>query len=172
MGVDRESSAFTSARCRARSLTPPSQQFIWYGLITIVAGFASFWIIQDFPVRPPPASVARSEPRADLDHRSSVDALSRAQDTAKFLTEPERAFVIRRLKNDSQASAGGESFSWSAIRAALTDWKVRAQCRLSAPDPCADESPFSPEQMWLSMLIYAGSDGQSRTPRAFSRRQS
>lgn len=79
--------------------------FIWYGLITMVAGLASYWIIQDFP------------------------------DTAKFLTEPERAFVIRRLKNDSQASAGGESFSWSAIRAALTDWK-----------------------MWLSMLIYAGSD--------------
>ncbi len=42
------------------------------GLITVVAGIASFWIIQDFP------------------------------DTAKFLSEEERTVVVRRLQGDDQ----------------------------------------------------------------------
>jgi len=54
--------------------------FILEGSVTVVLGIVSFWIIQDFP------------------------------DTARFLTEAERAFVVRRLQDDSKFSAGGEAF--------------------------------------------------------------
>ena len=68
--------------------------FILEGLITVVAGAASFWIIQDFP------------------------------DTAKFLTEEERTFVVRRLQADSQHSAAGEDLRWHYIWRSLLDWKT------------------------------------------------
>lgn len=48
------------------------------GIITVLVAFASFYMVQDFP------------------------------DTAKFLTEPERAVVIARLQGDDQFSAAGE----------------------------------------------------------------
>jgi hypothetical protein len=53
--------------------------FIIEGLLTILVGIASFWVIQDFP------------------------------DTAKFLTDAERAVVVGRLQADDQFSAGGEN---------------------------------------------------------------
>lgn len=59
-----------------------------------MAGALSFFIIQDFP------------------------------DTAKFLSEPERAFVIRRLQSDDQYSAAGESFQWKWIIDSFSDWKT------------------------------------------------
>ena len=68
--------------------------FILEGLATIVAGAASFFIIQDFP------------------------------DTARFLSEVERAMVIRRLQNDDQFSAGGETFKLRNIVSSLKDWKT------------------------------------------------
>ncbi|KAH9479340.1 MFS-type transporter cnsO [Psilocybe cubensis] len=68
--------------------------FIIEGLITVVAGAASFWIIQDFP------------------------------DTAKFLTEAERTVVIRRLQSDNQFSAAGEEFKLKYVFASLKDWKT------------------------------------------------
>jgi MFS family permease len=80
--------------------------FILEGLITVIAGMASFWIIQDFP------------------------------DTAKFLTEEERAVVIRRLQDDSQYSAAGENFKMRYVWRSIFDWKT-----------------------WISMLIYMGVDG-------------
>ncbi|KAG8699315.1 hypothetical protein FRC09_006689 [Ceratobasidium sp. 395] len=80
--------------------------FILEGLATVLAGIASFWIIQDFP------------------------------DEAKFLTEEERAFVVRRLQSDDQFSAAGEKLRAKYIFQALKDWKT-----------------------WLGMLCYAGSDG-------------
>ena len=64
------------------------------GLATFLAGAASFWIIQDFP------------------------------DTAKFLTEAERAVVIRRLQVDDQFSAAGESFHLRYILKSFADWKT------------------------------------------------
>ena len=64
------------------------------GLATVVAGAASFWIIQDFP------------------------------DTAKFLTEEERTVVIRRLQSDDQFSAAGENFKFKYIITSLKDWKT------------------------------------------------
>ncbi|KIJ54472.1 hypothetical protein M422DRAFT_200255 [Sphaerobolus stellatus SS14] len=68
--------------------------FILEGLVTILAGVASFWIVQDFP------------------------------DTAKFLTDKERAFVVWRLQQDGQFSAGGEKLKWDYIVASLKDWKT------------------------------------------------
>ena len=68
--------------------------FILEGLATIVAAVASFFIIQDFP------------------------------DTARFLSEAERAMVIRRLQNDDQFSAGGETFKLRNIVSSLKDWKT------------------------------------------------
>ncbi|KAM5536649.1 hypothetical protein V8D89_009744 [Ganoderma adspersum] len=80
--------------------------FIIEGLATVVAGALSFFIIQDFP------------------------------DTAKFLTEAERTFVVRRLQSDDQFSAGGESLKWHYIWKSLLDWKT-----------------------WVGMFLYMGADG-------------
>lgn len=85
--------------------------FILEGLATIVAALFSYWFIQDLP------------------------------DTAKFLTEEERAligfgisqaltlvcsgvFVIRRLQDDTKFSAAGESFKKKYVWKSLTDWKT------------------------------------------------
>lgn len=68
--------------------------FILEGLATILAGVASFWIIQDFP------------------------------DTARFLTEEERTVVIRRLQGDDQFSAAGENLKMKYVWKSITDWKT------------------------------------------------
>lgn len=68
--------------------------FILEGLITVVAGFLSFWIIQDFP------------------------------DNAKFLSDAERTVVIRRLQSDNQHSAAGEKLRMKYILQSLSDWKT------------------------------------------------
>ncbi|KAI9458212.1 MFS general substrate transporter, partial [Lactarius psammicola] len=68
--------------------------FILEGLVTVVAGAASFFIIQDFP------------------------------DTARFLSEAERTVVIRRLQEDDQFSAAGEKFKSRNIINSLKDWKT------------------------------------------------
>ena len=68
--------------------------FVLEGLATIVAGFLSFWIIQDFP------------------------------DNAKFLSDAERTVVIRRLQNDNKHSAAGEKLRMKYILQSLTDWKT------------------------------------------------
>ncbi|KAF8973704.1 major facilitator superfamily domain-containing protein [Flammula alnicola] len=80
--------------------------FILEGLATIVISVVSYWVIQDFPT------------------------------TAKFLTEEERAFVVRRLEDDMRLSAGGESFQTKYIWQSLVDWKT-----------------------WVAMGIYMGFDG-------------
>jgi len=66
--------------------------FLLEGLVTIVAGFLSFWIIQDFP------------------------------DSAKFLTNAERTVVVRRLQSDNQHSAAGENLKMKYIWQSLSDW--------------------------------------------------
>lgn len=68
--------------------------FILEGLTTVVAGFVSYWIIQDFP------------------------------NDAKFLTEEERAFVLNRLKNDNQFTIAGETLKWRYVWLSVTDWKT------------------------------------------------
>lgn len=68
--------------------------FILEGLLTILIGFISFWMVHDFP------------------------------DEATFLSTEDRARVIRRLKLDKQASASHESFSKEYFFQALRDWKM------------------------------------------------
>ncbi|KAL6310044.1 MFS general substrate transporter [Sparassis latifolia] len=80
--------------------------FILEGLFTFVCAIASFFILQDFP------------------------------ENAKFLSETERVWVIRRLRDDMQFSAGGEKFKFKFVKQSLTDWKT-----------------------WIAMGIYMGYDG-------------
>ncbi|KAK3323346.1 major facilitator superfamily domain-containing protein [Cercophora scortea] len=68
--------------------------FILEGILTVVIAFASFWMVHDFP------------------------------DDAKFLSNRERARVIRRLKEDKQSSAEHEEFKMTYVWAALKDWKT------------------------------------------------
>jgi hypothetical protein len=79
--------------------------FILEGLLTIIFGVLSFWFVHDFP------------------------------DEAKFLTDDDRARVVRRLKLDQQSSAEHEEFKMSYFWSAIKDWK-----------------------MWLGMVIYMGCD--------------
>lgn len=68
--------------------------FILEGLLTIVFGAASFWMVHDFP------------------------------DEAKFLSDEDRVRVIRRLKMDQQSSAEHEEFKMSYFWSAVKDWKM------------------------------------------------
>ncbi|OIW32769.1 MFS general substrate transporter [Coniochaeta ligniaria NRRL 30616] len=70
--------------------------FIIEGLMTVVIAVASFWMVHDFP------------------------------DDAKFLSDDDRARVIRRLKMDKQSSAEHEEFKMTYVWAALSDWKTYA----------------------------------------------
>lgn len=80
--------------------------FILEGLATVVLGLASFWMVHDFP------------------------------DNATFLSDDDRARVIRRLKLDKQASAGTEEFKMKYLWMSLRDWKT-----------------------YTGMMIYMGADG-------------
>ena len=79
--------------------------FILEGILTIVFGVASFWAVHDFP------------------------------DEATFLSEVDRARVVRRLKLDKQSSAEHEEFKMKYVWLAVKDYK-----------------------MWLGMIIYMGCD--------------
>ncbi|KIY63727.1 MFS general substrate transporter [Cylindrobasidium torrendii FP15055 ss-10] len=80
--------------------------FILEGLFTVLVGVASFWMVQDFP------------------------------ETAKFLSDTERVFIIRRLQDDMKLSAAGEKYKTKYIWQSLKDWKT-----------------------WVAMGIYMGFDG-------------
>ena len=80
--------------------------FILEGLATVIIGAVSFWFVHDFP------------------------------DNATFLSEEDRARVIRRLRLDKQASSHKEEFAWKYVWQALKDWKT-----------------------YNGMLIYMGCDG-------------
>ena len=79
--------------------------FILEGLLTVVIGIISFWMVHDFP------------------------------DDATFLSEVDRARLLRRLKLDQQSSAEHEEFKMKYVTSSVKEWK-----------------------MWLSMFIYAGAD--------------
>lgn len=68
--------------------------FIVIGLATFVSGVLSFWLCADFP------------------------------DTAKFLTDKERAYVVWQLQSKQQHSAAGEKFNWLAIAKGFCDIKT------------------------------------------------
>ncbi|KAI1638431.1 major facilitator superfamily domain-containing protein [Biscogniauxia mediterranea] len=77
--------------------------FILEGIATVVVAIIAFFILHDFP------------------------------ETAKFLTEEERAFVVFRLKYQGQIQgsrnghaqvAQAEAFEWSYVWAAFKDWQI------------------------------------------------
>ncbi|KAF2765184.1 MFS nicotinic acid transporter-like protein Tna1 [Teratosphaeria nubilosa] len=68
--------------------------FILEGLLTIVIGSVSYWMVHDFP------------------------------DDAKFLSEADRQRAIRRLKADLQSSAEHEEFKMAYFWASCKDWKT------------------------------------------------
>ena len=77
--------------------------FVLEGLATVAVGIASFWMVHDFP------------------------------DSAKFLSDEDRARVIRRLALDKQSSARHEDFQMEYLWQAVKDWKT-----------------------YMSMLVYMG----------------
>ncbi|KAJ7180779.1 MFS general substrate transporter [Mycena filopes] len=80
--------------------------FIIEGVVTILAGIATYWVVQDFP------------------------------DTTKFLTETERTFVIRRLQGDDQYSAAGEKIQMRNIWSSFRDWKTWFAIAFNGRSPC------------------------------------
>jgi MFS family permease len=68
--------------------------FILEGLLTIVIGVLSFWMVHDFP------------------------------DEARFLSDDDRKRVLRRLAADQQASAEHEHFKMDYFWNSLKDWKT------------------------------------------------
>ncbi|KAF2222199.1 major facilitator superfamily domain-containing protein [Elsinoe ampelina] len=70
--------------------------FILEGIATVLVGVACWWLVYDFP------------------------------DEATFLSDDDRKRVIRRLKNDNQASADHEEFKMAYAYASLKDWKTYA----------------------------------------------
>ncbi|KAI0348409.1 MFS general substrate transporter [Trametopsis cervina] len=80
--------------------------FILEGLFTVLCAVASFFILEDFP------------------------------ESAKFLSDVERVWVIRRLQTDMKFSAAGETFKMKYVWQSLKDWKT-----------------------WIAMGIYMGFDG-------------
>lgn len=78
--------------------------FILEGIVTVVVAFASFFLLYDFP------------------------------ETASFLTEEERQFVIYRLKYQGQTTtqtdegavqvAQAEDFQWRFVWQAFKDWQI------------------------------------------------
>lgn len=74
--------------------------FILEGILTVLVAIAAFWCLYDFP------------------------------ETAGFLTEEERAFVVWRLKYQGQGkgeaskTAQNDEWDWSYVWAAFKDWKI------------------------------------------------
>lgn len=78
--------------------------FILEGIVTVVVAVIAFFLLYDFP------------------------------ETASFLTEEERAFVVYRLKYQGDVSARDETheatvaetekFEWKYVRQAFCDWQI------------------------------------------------
>jgi len=68
--------------------------FILEGIATVIVAVIAFFVIQDFP------------------------------ETATFLTEEERAFIVHRMKYDGTDIAMDNEFRWKYVRQAFTDWQV------------------------------------------------
>lgn len=72
--------------------------FILEGLATVVVAVAAFFTLHDFP------------------------------ETATFLTEDERAWVVSRLRyqgsDERNLVAEAEAFKWKYVRDAFSDWQI------------------------------------------------
>jgi MFS family permease len=77
--------------------------FILEGILTVLVAIMAFFVLYDFP------------------------------ETAGFLTEEERAFVVYRLKYQGQSEDGSrmrvaqdDTFQWKYVKAAFLDWQIWA----------------------------------------------
>ena len=86
--------AKTAARSQRLAVARPWKIANQEGLATVIAGAISFWVIEDFP------------------------------DSAKFLSEAERAVVVRRLQSDDQYSAAGEQLQFRNLWRSIMDLKT------------------------------------------------
>lgn len=75
--------------------------FILEGMLTVVVAVIAYFTLYDFP------------------------------ETAGFLTDEERAFVVHRLKYQGQNKEDGavkvaqdDTFQWKFVRAAFLDWQI------------------------------------------------
>ena len=73
--------------------------FILEGILTVLVAIAAYFTLFDFP------------------------------ETASFLTEEERAFVVYRLKYQGQKEGGvrvaqDDSFQWKFVKSAFLDWQI------------------------------------------------
>ena len=104
--------------------------FILEGLLTVVFGIASFWMVHDFP------------------------------DDARFLTNDDRMRVVRRLKEDQQSSAEHEDWNMSHLWAGLKDWKMwlGMAIYMGCDMPLYAFSLFLPSI--VSQLGWSGPDGK------------
>ena len=92
--------------------------FILEGLLTVLVACFAFFTIYDFP------------------------------ETATFLTEPERVWVIHRLKyqgskDSGQKVAESEHFKWKYVRDAFSDWQIYLAL-------------WSPSSFHFITLVFAG----------------
>lgn len=87
---------YTVTAVTAKELQLNQVNRLLQGLATIFVGIASYWMVHDFP------------------------------DEAKFLSDADRARVIRRLKADKQSSAEHEEFKMDYFWASVKDWKTYA----------------------------------------------
>jgi predicted nucleic acid-binding protein len=87
--------------------------FIIEGLVTIVAGVISFWVIQDFP-----DTASKHLGSLRIEHKLNSST------STEFLTEEERTLVIRRLQGDDQYSAAGEILKKKNIISSMIDVKT------------------------------------------------
>jgi hypothetical protein len=84
----------------ARLLNIPRWIFILEGILTVIVAFIAFFTLHDFP------------------------------ETATFLTEEERAFIVYRLKyqghnsGDEVKVAQDDTFQWKYVKAAFLDWQI------------------------------------------------
>lgn len=76
--------------------------FILEGILTVIVAVLAFFTLHDFP------------------------------ETASFLTEEERAFVVHRLKYEAASNetvngvrvAQDDSFQWKFVKSAFLDWQI------------------------------------------------
>ncbi|CAF9908538.1 MAG: hypothetical protein ALECFALPRED_004668 [Alectoria fallacina] len=104
--------------------------FILEGLVTVLIGIASFWMVFDFP------------------------------DEAHFLSDDDRRRVLRRLKADQQSSAEHEAFKMEYFWASIKDWKtwLYAAIYMGADVPLYAFSLFLPSI--ISSLGYTSTKAQ------------
>jgi hypothetical protein len=68
--------------------------FILEGIATVIVAIIAFFVIQDFP------------------------------ETATFLRDEERAFIVHRMKYDGTDVAIDNGFRWKYVKQAFLDWQI------------------------------------------------